>query len=55
MPAEVFEFIKYAELYEKGMPPVAGGSLDQAKNFIDAAAFVFSEQAKWKAKYGVID
>jgi len=50
----VWEVIKFAGLYEKGLPPVAGGSLDQAKNFIDAASFIFSEQQYWKSKLGIM-
>ena len=53
--ADVWEVIRYAELYEKGLPPVAGGALDQAKAFIDAAGLIFEEQAFWKKKLGVFD
>ena len=53
--ADVWELIRFAELYEKGLPPVAGGALDQAKIFIEAAALVFEEQAFWKKKLGVFD
>ena len=48
------DVIEYAILYEKGLPPIAGGALDQTANFIEAAAFVFAERAKWKAKLGII-
>ena len=44
-----------AELFEKGLPPVAGGVLDQAKIFVETARFVFSEQSYWKNKLGVFD
>ena len=50
--AEVRQLIRLAELFEKGLPPVAGGVLDQGQNFIEAAEFVFSEEAYWKAKLG---
>lgn len=43
-----------AELYEKGLPPVAGGALDQANVFVEAARFVWSEQAYWRAKLGIL-
>jgi len=45
--------IKLAHLYEKGLPPVAGGSLDQTQQFIFAADFIFSEEAKYKKKLGI--
>jgi len=50
---DVWEVIRYAELYEKGLPPVAGGALDQAANFIKAAMYIFSVQAYWKNKLEV--
>jgi len=45
--------IKLVHLYEKGLPPVAGGSLDQCQAFIHAADFVFSEETKYKKKLGI--
>ena len=45
--------IKLAKLYEKGLPPVAGGSLDQTQAFIEAAEFIFAEEAKYKKKLGI--
>jgi len=47
---EVWEVIEYAELYEKGLPPVAGGALDQARNFIEACGYIFSLRAYLKKK-----
>ena len=44
-----------AGLFEKGLPPVAGGVLDQAKIFVEAATFIFREQNYWKNKLGVFD
>ncbi len=52
---DVFELIALAELFEKGLPPVAGGVLDQAKIFVDAARFVFQEQRYWKNKLGIFN
>ena len=43
--------IQCAELFRKGLPPVAGGSLDQAAIFVDAARFVWGEQAYWRAHF----
>jgi hypothetical protein len=45
---DVWEVVELAEFYEKGLPPVAGGVLDQAAAFIEAAAIVFREKAYWK-------
>jgi len=50
------EFIEYAELYiDHGLPPVAGGSLDQAASFLAGCRFVAGEIAFWKNKLGVIN
>jgi hypothetical protein len=42
------ELLTYAKLYDKGLPPVQGGALDQTKSFISACQFVWSEQARLK-------
>lgn len=47
---DVWDLIEYANLYKKGLPPVAGGALDQARAFTDAARFIFAEQSYWKNK-----
>ena len=47
---DIFEVIEYAELWEKGLPPVAGGALDQTKSFVVAARFIMAERNFWKKK-----
>lgn len=42
--------IELAELFGKGLPPVSGGTLEQAKSFVDAARFIFAEERHWKNK-----
>ena len=42
--------IALAELYRKGLPPVAGGTLDQAAAFNDAARFVWAEMDRIRAE-----
>jgi len=49
---DVWEVIKYAELYQKGLPPIAGGALDQTQSFIEAARFIFEEENKIKKQLG---
>ena len=39
-----------AELYQKGLPAVAGGQLDQAAMFVEACEFIWADQAQWKAE-----
>jgi hypothetical protein len=39
-----------AALYKRGLPPVAGGVLDQAQSFLDAADLIWADEAHWKAQ-----
>jgi NADPH-dependent 7-cyano-7-deazaguanine reductase QueF-like protein len=48
--SDIWLAIELAELYEKGLPPVAGGSLEQSKMFVESARFVWQEQKYWKNK-----
>lgn len=52
---DVWDLIDYAALYEKGLPPVAGGALDQAIYFTRAAKWIFEEKNYWKRKLKIID
>ncbi len=45
--------LPYARLYEKGLPPAAGGALDQAQAFLEACDFIWQEERYWKAKLGI--
>ena len=51
---DVLEVIEYADLFEKGLPPVAGGVLNQAKIFVEAARYIMDEKRYWKKKLGLI-
>jgi glycine/D-amino acid oxidase-like deaminating enzyme len=42
LPAVVWDILEAAELMRKGLPPVAGGLLDQARGFVDAARYVWA-------------
>jgi hypothetical protein len=50
---DVWDLIRYAELFEKGLPPIAGGVLQQADIFIQAAEFYFGEKQYWKNRAGL--
>lgn len=50
IPHGVWDVIGLAELFRKGLPPIAGGVLDQAASFVSAARFVWGEIDYWKAK-----
>jgi hypothetical protein len=47
---EVWDLLSAADLCSKGLPPIAGGSLDQTKWFVDAARFAWAEDQYWKLK-----
>jgi len=47
---DIWETIEYAELYEKGLPPVMGGALDQCHAFTQACRLIWREQGHYKAK-----
>lgn len=34
------------DMYKNGLPPVAGGTLDQSNWFVETAQFAWSENAK---------
>jgi hypothetical protein len=36
------------DLFEKGLPPITGGVLDQSNSFIEAAQFFESEERRVK-------
>lgn len=52
---DIWEVIRYAGLFEKGLPPVAGGVLDQPHDFVAAAEFIFNEEKKIKNSLGIMN
>lgn len=53
---DTWDTVEMIRMYIKhGLPPVAGGQLDQAKQFMDAVQFVSSEEAGWQAQLGMTD
>ena len=47
---EMIDFVQIADLFNDGCPPVAGGSLDQASWFVDAARRLKSEEQAHKGE-----
>jgi hypothetical protein len=47
---EVWAILEAADAAPKGLPPVAGGLLDQAAAFVEAARFVWAEQRRNRAE-----
>lgn len=39
-----------ADFFEKGLPPLAGGTLDQTTSFLEACRIYWSERAEIEAK-----
>lgn len=54
MTDDVWEAIEYAELYRQGLPPVAGGALDQSKSFVVAARQIMAEENYWKKRLKLV-
>ena len=54
LPGIVWDTLEAAELLRKGLPPVAGGMLDQARAFVDAVRFVWATQAELRAARGMM-
>ena len=46
VPGVYFEAFELADLYEKGLPPVDGGTLDQASAFLAACRVIWAERAR---------
>lgn len=49
VPRGIWPVLKFAELMDKGLPPVAGGVLDQDAWFVAAYGFVLSEKSRLEA------
>ncbi len=48
VPRNCWDVIAYADLFERGLPPDAGGVLDQAANFVEAARYVWACKARYE-------
>lgn len=44
------DVLRLAEDWKRGVPPVAGGSLDQTESIAQACEYVWREEAAWEAK-----
>ena len=47
--------IRIAGFWKKGLPPVAGGTLDQTVSITQACRFIWDEQQQWRNNKGMID
>jgi len=45
---EMFEAVELAELYQQGLPPVAGGALDQTHWIVEASRFLTAEVSRFR-------
>jgi len=45
---DLWAWLTFADMLEKGLPPVAGGLLDQAWAFVQLANFAMSDKSYWK-------
>lgn len=49
----IYQAVQAADLYAKGIPPVSGGSLDQANWFNEFATRMWSDENRLKAELGI--
>ena len=47
---DAMECLELVALFREGLPPVAGGTLDQTESFLQAALFVWSDQNEAEAQ-----
>ena len=52
---DVAEALRIADFWRRGIPPVAGGYLDQTDSIIEACEMIWREEAAWKARKGLFD
>lgn len=45
---DVWDVMEYADLYKRGLPPVAGGALDQARVFTQACRIIWAEKKSYE-------
>lgn len=51
---DIWEAIEMTEFWEKGLPPVAGGVLEQTHIFVCMARIIMAEKNYWKNKLGIL-
>jgi len=54
LTTNVIELTELSELYSQGLPPVAGGALDQTKSFLDAHRQLTHDQQFLKRSLGIV-
>lgn len=52
VPHEAWEMIEAADMTRRGLPPVAGGSLDQTQTFLDACRFIWADESVYRSQAG---
>jgi len=50
LDAEFLGVLRLVDIAKRGTWPVAGGSLDQTKAFLELCHFAWREEAEWRAR-----
>ena len=50
VPPAIWDAMDLAAMLREGLPPAAGGMLDQAHAFLRAARFLWREEDQWKER-----
>ena len=48
--SSMYQIVQLADLFKKGVMPVAGGALDQSASFMEAVRFLESSEAQMRAE-----
>ena len=48
---DALHVLRLADIWSKGSPPVAGGTLDQTASMVEAAELIWADQETWRAHY----
>lgn len=54
LTSEVIDLVEFSDLYATGLPPIAGGALDQTKSFLDAHRQLSNDQHTIKRALGIL-
>lgn len=51
----VLEALTIADCWNRGMPPAAGGYVDQTCSIVEACRFINRDRNRWRAQQGGLD
>lgn len=52
---DVWEAVRWHDLAQLGIIPLAGGGLDQAQSYLIAMQLIAAEENRWKKELGIFE